>query len=80
MAADGKYKDALITASPRYIRDAGVMPRLLGTGSYRTKGDKIMDLDKTDAVIKTLAFNPSNNAKPGRDRSNSYNMKKYAQS
>lgn len=76
MAADGKYKDALITASPRYIRDAASGAEIALTGSYRnTKGDKIMDLDKTDAVIKTLAFNPSNNAKPGRDRSNSYNMK-----
>lgn len=76
MAADGKYKDALITASPRYIRDAASGAEIALTGSYRnTKGDKIMDLDKTDAVIKSLAFNPSNNARPGRDRSNAYQMK-----
>lgn len=76
MAADGKYKDALITASPRYIRDAASGAEIALTGSYRnTKGDKIMDLDKTDAVIKSLAFNPANNARPGRDRSNAYDMK-----
>ena len=76
MAADGHYKDALITASPRYIRDAASGVEIAMTGSYRnTKGDKIMDLDKTDAVIKSMAFNPSNNARPGRDRSNAYNMK-----
>lgn len=76
MAADGKYKDALITASPRYIRDAASGAEIALTGSYRnTKGDKIMDLDSTDAVIKSLAFNPANNAKPGRDRSNGYQMK-----
>ena len=76
MAADGKYKDALITASPRYIRDAASGAEIALTGSYRnTKGDKIMDLDKTDAVIKSMAFNPSNNARPGRDRSNYYDMK-----
>ncbi|WP_313205865.1 PLxRFG domain-containing protein [Psychrobacter faecalis] len=76
MAADGKYKDALITASPRYIRDAASGAEIALTGSYRnTKGDKIMDLDKTDAVIKSMAFNPSNNARPGRDRSNAYQMK-----
>lgn len=76
MAADGKYKDALITASPRYIRDAASGAEIALTGSYRnTKGDKIMDLDKTDAVIKSMAFNPSNNARPGRDRSNAYDMK-----
>lgn len=76
MAADGHYKDALITASPRYIRDAASGAEIAMTGSYRnTKGDKIMDLDKTDAVIKSMAFNPSNNARPGRDRSNAYNMK-----
>ena len=76
MAADGKYKDALITASPRYIRDAASGAEIALTGSYRnTKGDKIMDLDKTDAVIKSLAFNPANNARPGRDRSNAYEMK-----
>lgn len=76
MAAEGKYKDALITASPRYIRDAASGAEIAITGSYRnTKGDKIMDLDKTDAVIKSLAFNPSNNARPGRDRSNAYDMK-----
>lgn len=76
MAADGHYKDALITASPRYVRDAASGAEIALTGSYRnTKGDKIMDLDKTDAVIKSMAFNPSNNARPGRDRSNAYNMK-----
>lgn len=76
MAADGKYKDALITASPRYIRDAASGAEIALTGSYRnTKGDKIMDLDKTDAVIKSMAFNPANNARPGRDRSNAYDMK-----
>lgn len=76
MAADGKYKDALITASPRYMRDAASGAEIALTGSYRnTKGDKIMDLDKTDAVIKSLAFNPANNARPGRDRSNAYDMK-----
>lgn len=76
MATEGHYKDALITASPRFIRDAASGAEIAMTGSYRnTKGDKIMDLDKTDAVIKSLAFNPANNAKPGRDRSNAYNMK-----
>ena len=76
MAADGKYKDALITASPRYIRDAASGAEIALTGSYRnTKGDKIMDLDKTDAVIKAMQFNPANNARPGRDRSNAYDMK-----
>lgn len=76
MATEGHYKDALITASPRFVRDAASGVEIAMTGSYRnTKGDKIMDLDKTDAVIKSLAFNPANNAKPGRDRSNAYNMK-----
>lgn len=76
MAADGKYKDALITASPRYIRDAASGAEIALTGSYRnTKGDKIMDLSKTDAVIKAMQFNPANNARPGRDRSNAYDMK-----
>lgn len=76
LAADGHYKDAVITASPRFVRDAASGAEIAITGSYRnTKGDKIMDLDRTDAVIKTLQFNPANNAKPGRDRSNAYNMK-----
>lgn len=76
MAADGHYKDAVITASPRFVRDAASGAEIAITGSYRnTKGDKIMDLDRTDAVIKTLQFNPANNAKPGRDRSNAYDMK-----
>lgn len=76
LAADGHYKDAVITASPRFVRDAASGAEIAITGSYRnTKGDKIMDLDRTDAVIKTLQFNPANNAKPGRDRSNAYDMK-----
>ncbi|WP_201595298.1 PLxRFG domain-containing protein [Psychrobacter vallis] len=76
MAADGQYKDAVVTASPRFVRDLASGAEIAATGSYRnTKGDKIMDLDKTDAAIKALQFNPANNARPGRDRSNAYNMK-----
>lgn len=73
----GQYKDAAIVAAPRYVRDAAAGIEIWNTGAYRNhKGDKIMDMSKTDAVIKGVGqFNPASNAKPGRARSEKYHMK-----
>lgn len=77
MATEGRFKDAAIQASPRFVRDAAAGIEIARTGEYRNpKGQKIMELDGVDAALKGLGqFNPSNNAKPGRRRSNAYNMK-----
>jgi hypothetical protein len=73
----GQYKDAFIVASPRYIRDAAAGIEIWNNGAYRNqKGDKVMDMDRTDAVIKgALQFNPASNAQQGRARSEKYHMK-----
>lgn len=76
-AADGRYRDAVTVASPRYVKDALNGVEIWNTGAYRNhRGDKVMDMSKTDAVIKGLGqFNPSSNAKQGRERSEGYHMK-----
>lgn len=73
----GQYKDAAIVAAPRYIRDAAAGIEIWNNGAYRNqKGDKVMDMDRTDAVIKgAFQFNPASNAKQGRERSEKYHMK-----
>lgn len=75
--ADGRYRDAVTVASPRYVKDALNGIEIWNTGAYRNhRGDKVMDMSKTDAVIKGLGqFNPSSNAKQGRERSELYHMK-----
>ena len=73
----GQYKDAAVVAAPRYVRDAAAGVEIWNNGAYRNqKGDKVMDMDRTDAVIKgLLQFNPASNAKQGRQRSEKYHMK-----
>ena len=75
--AEGRYRDAVVVASPRYVKDAVNGYEIYTTGSYRNhKGDKVMDMSKSDGLIKGLGqFNPSSNAKPGRERSEGYHMK-----
>lgn len=76
LATKGQYKDAAVVASPRYIRDAANGIDIWQNGAYRNqRGDKIMDMTKTDAIIKgALQFNPASNAKAGRARSEAYHM------
>lgn len=73
----GQYADAAIVASPRYVRDAAAGIEIWNNGAYRNqKGDKVMDMDRTDAVIKgAFQFNPASNAQQGRERSEKYHMK-----
>lgn len=73
----GQYKDAAIVAAPRYVRDAAAGVEIWNNGAYRNqKGDKVMDMDRTDAVIKgAFQFNPASNAQQGRERSEKYHMK-----
>lgn len=75
--AEGRYRDAVVVASPRYVKDAVNGYEIYTTGSYRNhKGDKVMDMSKSDGLIKGLGqFNPSSNAKSGRERSEGYHMK-----
>ncbi|OLF38015.1 hypothetical protein BTW00_02325 [Psychrobacter sp. C 20.9] len=77
MITKGQYKDAAVIAAPRYVRDAAAGIEIWNNGAYRNqKGDKVMDMDRTDAVIKgALQFNPASNAKQGRERSEKYHMK-----
>ena len=76
MMARGQYKDGLVLMSPRYIKDAANGIDIWNTGAYRnSRGDKIMDMSKSDALIKgVLQFNPSSNARAGRERSEAYHM------
>lgn len=76
MIATGQYKDGLVLMSPRYIKDAANGIDIWNTGAYRnSRGDKIMDMSKQDAVIKGLfQFNPAPNARGGRERSEAYHM------
>jgi len=76
LASEGEYKDAVIMAAPRYVRDAASGIEIYNTGSYRNdRGDKVMDMSQSDAMIKGLGqFNPSSNARAGRGRSNAYDM------
>lgn len=75
--AEGRFRDATVAASPRYIKDAVNGYEIYTTGSYRNhKGDKVMDMSKADGLIKGLGqFNPASNAKSGRERSEGYHMK-----
>lgn len=77
MITKGQYKDAAVIAAPRYVRDAAAGIEIWNNGAYRNqKGDKVMDMDRTDAVIKgALQFNPASNAQQGRARSEKYHMK-----
>ncbi|WP_105245471.1 PLxRFG domain-containing protein [Psychrobacter sp. Marseille-P5312] len=77
MITKGQYKDAAVIAAPRYVRDAAAGIEIWNNGAYRNqKGDKVMDMDRTDAVIKgALQFNPASNAQQGRERSEKYHMK-----
>lgn len=75
--SEGRARDAVVAASPRYVKDAVNGYEIYKTGAYRNhRGDKVMDMSKSDGIIKGLGqFNPSSNAKPGRDRSEAYHMK-----
>ena len=76
LISKGQYKDGLVLMSPRYIKDAVHAVDIWNTGAYRnSRGDKIMDMSKQDAVIKgVFQFNPASNARAGRERSEAYHM------
>lgn len=65
---NGRYRDAMVTAAPRYIRDSIQAYEIATTGSMRDKqGRKVMDMTGSDAVAKAMQFNPTSNAKRGRE-------------
>lgn len=74
--SDGRVRDAVTVAAPRYMRDTLSSAEVVTTGSYRNhKGDLVMELDTADAIIKAFQFNPSANAKQGRERGMLFDMK-----
>ena len=65
---NGQFRDAMVTAAPRYIRDSVQAYEIATTGSMRDKnGRKVMDMTQGDAVAKALQFNPKSNAQRGRE-------------
>lgn len=73
----GHYRDAMVTAAPRYVRDTIQAVEIATTGSMRDKqGRKVMDMTTADAVAKAMQFNPTSNAKRGRDATLNYQDKK----
>ncbi len=65
---NGQFRDAMVTAAPRYVRDSVQAYEIATTGSMRDKnGRKVMDMTQGDAVAKALQFNPKSNAQRGRE-------------
>ena len=73
----GHYRDAMVTAAPRYMRDSIQAYEIATTGEMRDKqGRKVMDMTPGDAAAKALQFNPNNNAHRGREAMLNYQDKK----
>lgn len=74
---NGQFRDAMVTAAPRYIRDSVQAYEIATTGSMRDKnGRKVMDMTQGDAVAKALQFNPKSNAQRGREAMSNWQDKK----
>lgn len=73
MVQQGRYRDAIVTSSPRMLKDGIQGVEILRNGSYRNSyGNKVMDLGKSDALIKFAQGNPNVNALRGRDDMTKY--------
>ena len=74
---NGQFRDAMVTAAPRYVRDSVQAYEIATTGSMRDKnGRKVMDMTQGDAVAKALQFNPKSNAQRGREAMSNWQDKK----
>ena len=74
---NGQFRDAMVTAAPRYVRDIVQAYEIATTGSMRDKnGRKVMDMTQGDAVAKALQFNPKSNAQRGREAMSNWQDKK----